>query len=65
MARQHTPLQQFREAKQIASDHGLLVVEKAGRFLLYRNSPERQVYLGFRTTAAGLRRFVCNAANFH
>lgn len=65
MARRHTPLQQFREAKQIAIDHGLFVVEKTGKYLLYRQNPERPIYLGFRTTAEGLRRFVCNVANFN
>lgn len=31
MTRRHSPLQQLKEAKQIAKDHGLFVVEKAER----------------------------------
>ena len=65
MARQHSPQQQFKEAKQIAKDHGLFVVEKAGRFLLYRANPQRPIYLGSRSSAQTLRSFVCKVANFH
>lgn len=41
MTRYHSPLQQLKEAKQIARDHGLFVIEKPdGRgntaYLLYR-----------------------------
>lgn len=67
MARQHSPLQQFREAKQIAADYGMFVSEKpnAGKpnYLLYRRQGERPVYLGRSSTAAGLRRLVCRCAN--
>lgn len=64
MARQHTPQQQFREAKQIAKDHGLFVVEKAGKFSLYRCNPQKHIYIGTRSTAETLRSLVCKAANF-
>lgn len=65
MARQHTPLQQFREAQQIARDHGLFVIEKSGKYLLYRNDPKRHIYIGARSSVQGLRSFVCKVANFH
>lgn len=67
MARQHTPQQQFREAKQIAMDHGLFVVEKAGRFSVYRRNPlnpQKPTYVGACASAETLRRLVCKAANF-
>lgn len=65
----HTPLQQFKEAKQIAADHGLFLLEKTGAgsttYLVYRKTPGKNVYLGKRTSAAALRAFVCKCANFH
>lgn len=65
MSRQHSPQQQFKEAKQIAADHGLYVVEKAGKYLLYRRNPQKPIYLGARSSAQSLRSFVCKIANFH
>lgn len=61
----HTPQQQFKEAKQIAIDHGCFVVEKGGRYLVYRKTKVRPVYLGARTSAESLRAFVCRVTNFH
>lgn len=65
VARQHTPRQQFKEAQQIARDHGLFVVEKAGKYLLYRKTPVKPVYLGARCSAETLRSFVCKVVNCH
>ena len=65
MARQHSPQQQFKEAKQIANDFGLLVVEKAGRYQVYRRMATRNVFVGERGTPDGLRNFVCKITNFH
>lgn len=64
MTRVHTPAQQFKEARQIAADHGLFIVEKSGRFSVYRKTPARPVYLGLRTDAADLRAFVARCAGF-
>lgn len=61
MTRQHPP-QQLKEAQQIASDHGMFVVDKGDRFLLYRKMPHRNIYLGFRTGVEALRRFVAACA---
>ena len=61
----HSPLQQLREAKQIAADHGCFVTEKAGKYLVFRKMPTRPVYLGARGTPETLRRFVCQVTNFH
>lgn len=69
MTRRHTPLQQVKEAKQIARDHGCFVVEKADPkgpvFLLYRQMPGHNVFIGRRTTPAGIRTLVCKATGFH
>ncbi|PKO49034.1 MAG: hypothetical protein CVU31_02630 [Betaproteobacteria bacterium HGW-Betaproteobacteria-4] len=53
-----TPVRAIKEAKKMASDYGMFVVEKPGRFLLYRQSTPRNVYLGFRSDVAAFRRFV-------
>lgn len=65
MTRRHTPQQQFKEAQQIARDHGLFVVEKPGEFLLYRRTPGHNTLVGKRSTVAGLRSLVGKAANHH
>ena len=65
MARQHTPQQQFKEAQQIARDHGMFVVDKGGDYLLYRRTQPANTYIGKRSSAAGIRALVCKAANFH
>ena len=61
----HSPLQQIKEAKQIALDHGCFVVEKADKYLVYRKMPVKPVFLGARGTPASLRNFVCKVTNFH
>lgn len=69
MRSQRDPRQIVKEAKQIALDHGLFVVEKADRgvtqYLLYRNTPPNNTYIGRRATPAALRSLVCKAANYH
>lgn len=65
MATQRNPIQELKEAKQIARDHGCFVVEKSGRFLVYRSTPTRNVYLGARGTPTALRAYVCKVTNFH
>ena len=62
--RTHSPTQQFKEARQIAVDHNMFVVDKGNHYLLYRKTPTRPVYLGKRSDAAALRSFVCRCANF-
>jgi hypothetical protein len=61
----HSPLQQLKEAKQIAIDHGCFVTEKGGKFSVYRKMPMRLVYLGSRSSPEGLRQLVCKVTNFH
>ncbi|MBS1198133.1 MAG: hypothetical protein H6R18_1918 [Proteobacteria bacterium] len=61
----HTPLQQFKEAKQIARDHGMYVVEKSGVYMVFRKTPAQNVFLGKRSSASGLRQFVAKCASFH
>ncbi len=70
MPSQRDPRQTLKEAKQIALDHGLFVVEKADRagmtqYLLYRCTPPNNTYVGRRATPAALRSLVCKAANYH
>ena len=64
----HTPNQQLKEAKQIAKDHGMFVVEQkaaAGtQYLLYRELSPRNAFLGKRATPSGIRKLVANVANF-
>ena len=65
MAAARNPIQVLKEAKQIARDHGCFVTEKSGKYLVYRQTPARPVYLGSRGTPETLRSFVCKVTNFH
>lgn len=66
--RQHSPAQQFREACQIARDHGMFVVDKPSKdgaatdYILYRKTPAKPVRVGRRRDIADFRRFVERAA---
>lgn len=66
--RQSSGLQQLKEAKQIARDHGLFVVEKPAtpgqtNYIVYRHLPNgRNSRLGVRKTVAQLIRFVSRLA---
>lgn len=62
MTARHTPAQQYKEAREIARANGMFVVEKPGRFLLYRESKPRNLYLGFRSSVSEFRRFVESCA---
>lgn len=61
MSPQQQPMQVYREACQLARDHGCFVIHRSDSYVLYRRQPDRNVFIGRRTTAAGLRRLVCNA----
>jgi hypothetical protein len=69
VTRRHAPLQQLKEAKVIARDHGLFVVEKPDRggirYLLYRSQTTGNEFLGVRKSPQGIRALVCKVANFH
>lgn len=58
MARQHNPLQQWKEAQQIARDYNMFIVEKGDQYLLYRKQSSRPVYLGKRGSIPGIRTLV-------
>lgn len=62
MTRQHSPLQQLKEAQQFAHDHGMFVVDKGSRYLLYRKMHHRNVFLGTRASPAALLKFVSDCA---
>lgn len=53
-----TPAQTIREARNLASNNGCFVSDKDGKWLVYRKTPVRLVYLGQRSTPAGLYSFV-------
>lgn len=67
----HSPLQKLKEAKQIAQDHGLRVIEcpvEPGKtdYVVYRTPPDgRRTRLGKRATPESLRKYVADLANFH
>lgn len=69
MTRARTPLQLVKEAKQIARDHQLFVVEKPDAkgiaYLLYRQQHPTNILLGRRRSPSGIRALVCKVANFH
>jgi hypothetical protein len=54
MVTRHTPQQQFKQACQIAKDHGMFVVDKGDHFILYRKNPVRNICLGEVKSAAAL-----------
>lgn len=69
MTRRHTPLQQFREACEIARAHGMFVVEAPAKgcdatdYILYRKTPAKPVRIGRRRDIGDFRRFVERAAS--
>lgn len=71
MTRRHSSLQQLKEARQIAKDHGLFVAEKKDSqgntaYLLYREMPRGpNVFVGKRSSPEAMRDLVCKATNFH
>ena len=58
------PLQVLKEAKQIAKDHGCVISERRGLYLLYRIINGRTVYQGDRSTPDKIRELVCKITNF-
>lgn len=62
--RTHSPQQQFKEARQIAADHNMFVVDKGDHYQLFRKAPDKNVYLGKRSDASAFRTFVSRCANF-
>ncbi|MFA7278610.1 MAG: hypothetical protein WC100_00780 [Sterolibacterium sp.] len=67
MARQHSPLQQIKEARQIAKDFNLFLSEKKigdrTDYLLFRITGGGHVFIGKRSSPAGIRQFVAQVAN--
>lgn len=67
----HSAAQQLIEARQIAKDHGLLVIDcpvEPGKtdYVVYRRLPDgRKSSLGKRGTPEGVRAYVAKLANFH
>ena len=55
-----TPAQTLREARNLASNNGCFVSDKDGKWLVYRKTDVRLVYLGQRSTPDALYRFVRN-----
>lgn len=66
----HSPAQQLTEARQIARDHRLLLIEKPvepGKtsYIVYRPLPNgRKTFLGKRGTPEGIRAYVARLTNF-
>lgn len=56
------------EARQIAADHGLRVMEKKYGaetcYQVFRVLPHRAVFLGTRRSPGGLRSYVCDVVGF-
>jgi len=65
MTRQHSPLYPFSEVHKLAQDHGMFVVVKGDHYLLYRRMPDRNVFLGKRSSAPAFRLFVEQCAGVH
>lgn len=66
MARQYSPQQQIREARQICKDFNLFLAEKKiGEqivYFLYRITGGGNVFLGKRSSPSGIRHFVGKVA---
>jgi len=60
-----TPLPALIESRRIAREGGCYVIEKCDRYLVYRKTAARAVYLGYRTTPAALRTFVQRLVSTH
>lgn len=53
------PTQQaLHDAHQLANQGGCMVCQKNGKFVVYRKTDQRPVYLGARSTPEALRTFV-------
>ena len=58
-----TPLPALIESRRLASANGCYVIEKGARYLVYRKTPARPVFLGYRSTPEALRAFVVRLIN--
>jgi hypothetical protein len=61
----HDDVALIHALRKEASSAGMFVVEKADAFLLYRETPPRNVLVGKRSSLDGLRRLVRSAAGKH
>ena len=64
MAVERNPLQVVREARQIAADYGLLVIEKGSVFYVFRKTLTVNVPVAHTRTAKGLDRAVRRITGF-
>jgi hypothetical protein len=63
MARRHTPLEQLRQAKQMARDHNLIISERSDQhYRLFRNTGGKPAYLGQCTGPENLFKLVSRFA---
>jgi hypothetical protein len=63
--RTHDEVALIQALRKQAREAGMFVVEKADAFLLYRETPPRNVLVGKRSSLDGLRRLVRGAAGKH
>lgn len=64
-ARTRTPEERLQEARRLALENGMLVIQKGAAFLLYRRQIPRNTYIGTRSTPEALRALVRRAASHH
>lgn len=57
------PVEQLHDAEQIARSHNMFVIRRGDRFLLFRRTRSRPVFLGARSEAAALRSLVSRCAS--
>lgn len=56
------PIQVLDDARRIAREHGMFIVGKPGRYIVYRKCSPNNIRLGHRSNAADLRAFVSSCA---
>lgn len=59
---QRDPLEQLHDAEQIARSHNMFVIRQGERFLLYRRTRTRPVFLGARSEATAFCSLVSRCA---
>lgn len=65
MTRRHTPQEQYRQARQIAADHGMFISEHGGQYKVFRKTaalPRIGHYFGLSFTASGVPAVVAVAS---
>lgn len=62
MSMTHEEVKQLIDLRRQAKAAGMFVVEKAGKFLLYRECRPRNVRIGARSKLADFKRLVATAA---